>query len=272
MQSFAAYNIDNSIRENSSSGGAFYALAYQVLNSGGIVCGAAFDEDFSVKHSFAYTIEQLHKLLGSKYVQSDLKGVFLKIKEYLSQGALVLFSGTPCQVAGLIKYIGVNSNLITVDFVCHGVPSPKIWKLYINELQTKHKLKAVNFRDKKFGWRNFTLSFKYENGKSIHKKRSFEPYMKCFLQDLDLRPSCYECQSKGINRPSDLTLADLWGADEVDSQLMGDEGITLVVVHSEKGKKLFESAKNLLEVKDVNIDTALKHNRYMITSVNRRES
>lgn len=272
MQSFAVYNRDNIIRKKSSSGGAFYALGLKVIEAGGVVCGASFGHNFSVQHSFAFTKEDLERMIGSKYVQSDLKGVFQNIKEFLNEGKLVMFSGTPCQVAGLKNYIGENPKLITVDFVCHGVPSPKIWRAYIDELQRKNRLEKVNFRDKHFGWKNFTLTFKYENGKYVANKRWAEPYMKCFLRDLDLRPSCYECKSKGVDRPSDLTLADLWGADDIDKELNGDEGITLVVVHSEKGKRILDSAADLLISKEIALEAALKHNRYMTTSVKKNEA
>ena len=242
---YAAVNNDESVRLQSSSGGIFTLLAESVLDRGGIVFGACFDQNWNVVHDYTETKEGLAKFRGSKYVQSHVGNCFIQVKTFLDSGREVLFSGTPCQVAGLKNYLRKPySNLFTVDLVCHGVPSPEVWKKYLQETVSRaygiKKKKVVNFGDyisdisfraKDKGWKNFTVKIIFRNGK-IEMMPFFEnPYMKAFLSNLSLRPSCYACPVKLHHVQSDISLADFWGVNEINPELDDDKGCGLVLIN-----------------------------------------
>lgn len=267
---YAASILNEDVRKNSSSGGIFTAIAEQIIENNGIVYGAAFSEDLSVKHIGVTNTSDLDKLRRSKYVQSDLNGHFKKIKEQLENNTTVLFSGTPCQVGGLLSYLQKPyENLITLDFVCHGVPSPKAWEEYLGfqEKAYNSKVTEVNFRDKSKGWKNCSISLGFENGKIYIKKFRQDPYMKAFLSNISLRSSCYECKFKSVNHKSDITLADYWGIDKVNPSLDDNKGLSMVLVQSKKGEELLNKVKNSITLAETDVTEVFPYNPCIIKSV-----
>lgn len=265
---FAATNKDELIRLNSSSGGVFSALAASVLNRGGVVWGAAFNDDFSVEHKKIDNIKDIAILRGTKYVQSNTYKAYPEIKKDLSGGVIVLFAGTPCQVEGLLSFLGKKyDNLITIDFVCHGVPSNLIWQKYINQFGVPLQ---VNFRDKKTGWRNYSITLSFQK-KIISESHNDNPYMKAFLYNYTLRPSCYSCKFKKEDRLSDITLADFWGAWEIAPDENDDKGLSAVFVHSDVGKRALENASNDLQFVPIDYKRTIEKNPAYIEPARRPE-
>lgn len=243
---YAAYSNNDDIRINSSSGGIFSELAINVLEKNGIVFGCTMNDDFSVsKHIKIQDVNELYKLRGSKYLQSDVSCTYEEIKYFLKNNKKVLFSGTPCQVAGLKSFLGDysnDSNLVTVDIICHGTPSPKIWNCYKANLEKSFNsdIKNVSFRNKSDGWQKYSLLCEFKNNKEYKKHSTEDLYLRGFVADYYLRPSCYDCQFKGDNIKSDITLADFWGIDKVNPQFNDNKGTSLVIIHSPKGQQIFD--------------------------------
>ena len=220
----------------SSSGGVVPALAEQVIADGGVVIGAVLNDDMTVGHAEAYDMAGVEKMRGSKYVQSDLYASYEDVRYWLSEGRKVMFSGTPCQVAGLHKYLGKPyDDLVTVDVLCHGVPSPGLWEKYVKALEKKRgaRMEYVRFKDKTAGWRHY--AFTTSLGSCPYMD---DPYMALFVQDMSLRPSCYKCAARGGRSGSDLTLSDLWSVQRCAPELSDDRGVSGVYVNSEKGRAL----------------------------------
>ncbi len=243
---YAVKNNDESIRNASSSGGVFYLLAKEVLKKDGVVYGAAFDKELNLVHQSTENAD-IRKLMQSKYLQSNTGDTFVKVRNELKEGRFVLYAGTPCQVNGLKNYIGKNyDNLLLVDFVCHGVPSPKVFSKYIKEWEEKEKAKVVDvkFRDKATGWSSFSLKIVFDDGRERLVRMNKDVYMQLFLKNIDLRASCYHCMAKGENRASDITLADFWGGNKRYPDFVDDTGTTLVFVNSDKGEKTFNAIKD----------------------------
>lgn len=228
--------------DRSSSGGIFPALAKVVIDDGGVVFGAVVEPDMTVGHAEAQTLEQVQHMRGSKYVQSDLYSVFSDIREYLEADRRVLFTGTPCQVAGLRKYLGDRyEGLIAVDVACHGVPGPGLWEMYVKALEMKHGARMISagFRDKARGWRHYCFKAAFE-GKELTVKAVDDPYMALFMQDMTLRPSCYSCPSRGGRSCSDLTLSDLWSVARTAPDMDDDRGVSGVLVNTAAGQDLLD--------------------------------
>ena len=229
---YAAYTEDE-IRMSSSSGGIFPLLADTVLAEGGVVFGAAFTRELSVQHIMVSSPDQLKKLQGSKYLQSDINGTYAEVKRQLAEGRRVLFSGTGCQIAGLKKYLGNDPDmLLTVDVICHGVPSENVWRTYLEWLEKENgaAVEKVTLRDKKTGWKTYSVSVEFGNGNKydqIHKK---DLYMQTFLKDICLRPSCYDCRFKPLSSQADITLGDCWGIHKYMPEMrwiLSDPGLLL---------------------------------------------
>lgn len=248
-QIYAARHKDMHEIETSRSGAAFIAISDYVLEQGGVVYGAGYAEHFRVIHKRATNKEERNEFKGSKYVQSDLRDIFPKVKADLKQGLTVLFSGTPCQTAGLASYIGkrLREKLILVDIVCHGVPAPYIWRDYLTYLEKKYKqpIVEVNFRDKsRVGWNEHIESFVFQDG----SKKEFNTYTYLFYRHIMLRPSCSKCHYTNFNRPSDFTLADYWGWEKLSPDFNKDnKGCSLLFVNTEKGLEIFEKRKEELD-------------------------
>lgn len=247
---FAAMSKREDQRLHSTSGGVFSLLAEDVLNSKGVVFGAAYDEQQQVYHRCINSVNDISLLQGAKYVQSDLGDSFTKVKSELDNGRIVLFSGTPCQVAGLKKYLGKDyGNLLTVDLVCHGVPSPKAWNAYleyrkINDEQSEIA-KHINLRSKHTGWSNYAYSvvYQYSNGFEYENKNGVDSYMRAFVGNMILRPSCSQCHFKGVHRCSDFTLGDFWGIWDLHPEMDDNKGTSLVLIHTDKGREYWEAIK-----------------------------
>lgn len=245
---YGAYNKDDNVRLKSSSGGIFHALAKCIIAEGGIVYGAVLErkgDSFICHHQRCNSIAELESLLGSKYLQSSLGNTFCEIKELLTQNRTVLFCGTPCQVSGLKSYLGNSyNNLFLIDFVCHGVPKKQLLEKVISEEGTAG-LSAIEFRNKKFGWQNYSFALFYENGNSIYRTRYECDFMKLYLTNAYLRPSCYKCRNKQ-NYHSDITLGDFWGIEKykVFSPEDLQKGMSIMVVNSEKGHLFLEKMKD----------------------------
>lgn len=251
---YAAKNYDVNIIEQSSSGGIFTLFAEKIIKEDGVVFGAKFNDKWEVIHDYIETGHDISMFRESKYVQSKIADTYKKAEIFLKQGRKVLYSGTPCQIKGLKLYLRHEyTNLLTIDFVCHGVPSPGIWQQYLNEMffipknDKRHlKLTSINFRNKKYGWKNFCLAFKGQNKQgygsfSLFDKHSNNPYMKAFLKDLTLRPSCYNCPAREGKSQSDITLADFWGIWNIDSEFNDDKGTSAVLFYNSKYFNFLES-------------------------------
>ncbi|MBE6794034.1 MAG: 4Fe-4S dicluster domain-containing protein [Ruminococcaceae bacterium] len=258
----AAYNNNRSVIENSSSGGIFTALSEYVISNGGVVYGAAFTDDFNVSHIRVDSIGDIALLKGSKYLQSFLGDALLQVKSDLKSGLKVLFSGTPCQIAGLRSFLKKPyDNLICVDIICHSVPSSLVWQYYLKNAESVigAEIQQVNFRDKRDNWQQYCMSIKSSSGEYV-RKLDENAYMKAFLTGLSTRPSCYSCKFKGQNRGSDITIGDFWGCSDVCPEFVNDRGTSLVLLQTEKGKIIFDCVKNNLNTLMVDHEQALAHN------------
>lgn len=267
---YAAYNKNQEIRLDSSSGGVFTLLAECIINQGGVVFGARFNDQFEVVHCNVDSTVELSKLRGSKYTQSKIGNGYVKAKEFLNQDRLVLFTGTPCQIGGLKAYLGKEyKNLFCQDIICHGVPSPKLWQKYVvyRENRAGSPARRIAFRQKNEGWKRYSVSFLFNNDTEYHQTLDKDLMMTAFLRNACLRPSCYDCSFKTMHRQSDITLADFWGIQNIIPEMDDDKGTSLLIVNSDKGNELFESIKNQIEFKMTDLNEAIKYNPSMISSV-----
>lgn len=268
--SFACTAKDGNFAKQSSSGGVFPLLANMFAEQQAVIYGAAFDNNWMVKHIRVNDIDELKKLYTSKYVQSDMGDSFKQVKHDLDTGKEVLFAGTPCQVAGLKSYLSKEyNNLTTVDFICHGVPSPSVWQSYIKEkaVNLNSKIIDISFRNKKDGWKNFGFMFKTRDGKEIYERANDNIYMQGFLKNLYLRPSCYDCKFKTLNRASDITLADFWGVEKMLPEMETAKGVSLCWASSEKGKNILIEVLEQTVYKKVDLNEAVKYNSAAVKSV-----
>lgn len=249
LHTYAAKNRDSEVQRTSSSGGVFFALVeYVIIEKQGVVFGARFNDKWEVVHDYAETLEDAKAFKGSKYVQSRIGDNFKKTEDFLKSGRTVLFSGTPCQIAGLRLFLrkDYGEQLILVDIACHGVPSPLIWREYLNYIASQNKfhekdIKDISFRDKRNGWQHYGTRIAIDQRKD--KKILFEPmpenlYMQGFLKDLYLRPSCYACPAKSGKSHSDITLADFWGIQTTYPELYRKGYNSMVLSRSEKGERI----------------------------------
>lgn len=268
--SYAIKNNDEEVRKKSSSGGVFTAFAKRTIEEDGIVYGASFDEQWSIKHIGITKKEDLHHLQGSKYVQSNTFGIYKDIKEKLQEGISVLFTGTPCQVAGLKHYLQKEyENLTTIDIICHGVPSPKIWKDYLSEVTNRYKLPIVHidFRNKVTGWKDYHFVINFADlATEDNKKRGHiichhhdNIYMQLFLNDYILRPSCHSCMFRKGKSGSNYTLGDYWGIQNVNADFDDDRGISLLLEY-DKPKSIPSYIKQHCTMIETSVESALKEN------------
>ena len=264
IDSYAAQNKDKEELLKSSSGGLFSVFARYILNKQGVVYGATFKEDLSVEHTEINNIEDLDLLRGSKYVQSNTLDTFSKVKNNLENNKLVLYSGTPCQIAGLKQFLQKDyKNLYLIDIVCHGVPSQKLFKKYKQSLEDKEKSKITkySFRDKsKNGW-GLNLKIEFENNKKENKRHIVDSYYKSFLHGDTYRECCYSCKYANLQRIGDITLADFWGIENIKSDFDIKDGVSAILVNTEKGKKLFEECKENINYMSATIESVVKDNR-----------
>ena len=293
---YAAKNKNEEIRLKSSSGGIFTLLAEKIIKEKGVVFGARFDENWNVIHDYTETIEGLEWFRGSKYVQSVIGNNLKKAKQFLTEGRKVLFSGTPCQIAGLKKYLRKEyENLLAVEVVCHGVPSPKVWRDYIEYKRAKRGtgknsvssslnelpvVTGISFRDKSNGWKKFGFKISYaafkaaENtvSKSVISNSEITPFnedlfMKGFLKNLYLRPSCYHCAARQGKSGADISIADYWGVQSIHPELDDDKGTGLVLINTKHGVNYFNSIKDQIDSLISSYDKAIMQNPCIIKSV-----
>ena len=247
----AVKHLDDTIRMSSTSGGMFTAMSDYIIDNNGVVYGACFDENLRVIHKKATSKDERDLFKGSKYVQSDLNNVLIEIKTLLEQQNLVLFCGTPCQVAGLKGFLSDidTQNLFTCDLVCHGVTSPMIWNDHLKHLEIDKGIKVINysFRSKMLGWHSHTEVAEFENGKKEYLTLNMQRYKLLYHSNYILRPSCYNCVFANYDRLSDITLGDFWGIDRVMPDYDDNKGISLVLINSHKGKILFDHVKEKVE-------------------------
>lgn len=232
--------------------------------------GASFDNEFRVKHCYADTMEGIAQFRGSKYVQSVIGDTYMQAKQFLEQGSVVLFTGTPCQIGGLRSYLSNDyANLYCQDIVCHGVPAPVVWEKYMQYRQGcgKSKIQRISFRDKTLGWKNYRVAIDFQNGKEYRQASGDDFMMQAFLGHVCLRPSCHQCQFKSLHRQSDITLGDFWGIQDEMPEMDDDRGTSLLIVNSDEGKKLLENIQSDLVVQKTDIQRAVSHNPAMIRSV-----
>lgn len=258
----AVWSKDQQLRFQSTSGGFFSELAYLVIDKGGIVVGAAYDKECQIKHVIVTRKQDVERIRQSKYAQSNIGYTFRAIKENIND-KLVLFSGTPCQVAALIEYIGgVRDNLITMDFICRGVNSPKAFRAWLNEIEEKNHacVNRVWFKYKDTGWKKSpkTTRIDLNNGKTIIQRDELNPFMYGYLvPNLFIRPSCGECVYKGQDRLSDITVGDFWG---IDKSFDDDGGTSMVQINTNKGKMYFDELKNNINAHECSLEDISKGN------------
>lgn len=259
---YSGWSKNDSIRMDSSSGGAFTEIAYSVLKQGGIVFGCMFDAHFRVIHSYIDNVTDLQKLRRSKYVQSYIGDSYLNAAKFLKAGRIVLFSGTPCQIAGLKAFLKKEyDNLYTVDLVCHGVPSPKLWEDYKQYIENKEQIKIeeIRFRDKKISWIYFHMIIK--GGNREYEGNYFKDrWLRVFLSDYYLRDNCYHCKYTSIERVADFTIADWWGykGKEKNDKGYRKKGVSLILVNTEHGILLSQAWLPQMNLKERTLEEAIK--------------
>lgn len=265
---YALRAVDEDVVFRSSSGGVFGTLASCAVSSGGVVFGAGYDSQLKVVHKSAKTSEELLPLMGSKYVQSDLGNSYREIKALLQDGVQVLFTGTPCQCAGLKSFLGKEyENLLLVDFVCHGVPSPALFKNYLDTMSSKEKVVSVRFRDKTEDKKSgHYISLHYSTLPGYRVPTVKDPYMLAFVQNISLRKSCYSCNFKNFLSGSDITIGDFWGIDKTDSPLKNKEGVSLCILNTEKGMRFFSLIEDKADCDLRTLEEAIAENRAITTS------
>lgn len=266
LKCYASKSVCLDTLQKSSSGGIFGLIAENILEKGGIVFGAAFGSDISVVHRSIDNKIDLPKIQRSKYSQSIIGTTYQEAEEKLKAGKLVLYSGTPCQILGLRLFLKKEyTNLITIDIACHSVPSPKIWKAYL-ETQKHLNFNKVNFRNKKNGWLNYGFSLNRGNEEVFYQKTSENVFMRGFLNDLYSRPSCSRCPAKEGRSGSDLTLADFWGIEKILPDFNARNGASAVMLNTPKGLSIFEKIISSTESQPVYYEDIICGNPALVKS------
>lgn len=268
---FAAWHLDETIRRESSSGGVFSALAQAVFERGGVVVGAAFDDQLVVRHEIVDSLDELHRLRGSKYVQSEVSTeLYRSIRDMLDGGRIVLFSGTPCQVAGLRKFLGEpRENLVCCDFICKGVPSPLLLNSYFQYCEHNDRpVVSISFRDKTFGWKKPSVRVEFACGDSkVSDMLSEHPYTVAFARNCALRAACYACHFCGTSRTGDLTIADFWGVgNKYPEYDQDDKGTSLILANTKVGQNWVDACRESLFVGPADLKAAMAGNPMLVRS------
>lgn len=270
LEVYAAKNSDDDIRLKSSSGGIFTLLAEQTIKGGGVVFGACWDKDWNVKHDYIDNISDLQRFRSSKYLQSVIGDNYLKAEQFLKTGRKVMFTGTPCQIAGLKHFLRKEyHNLLAVEVICHSVPSPGVWQQYLTtRLHTlkwqKSDIRNISFRDKKTGWKTYSFVIENKDGNSFIELSSKNAFMRGFLADLYTRPSCYACPAKQLRSGSDLTLGDFWGIESLMPEIDDDKGVSAIIANSDKGKQVLHNIN--VELYEVQYDKLTTRNPALVKS------
>lgn len=271
-EAWAAYSKNEAERSKSSSGAVFYELANRVLENRGVVIGAAFGDGWKVEHIAVESIDDLPKLQTSKYVQSDTNGIFRKTKAFLEAERQVMFVGTPCQCNALNCFLNKKyDNLLLIDFICHGVPSPMVWQKYLKSISNDEVISHISFRDKTDGWKSYNHLIQFSDN-MIKQPYYTVSYMNLFLNDLILRKSCYNCNSKFPHKSSDITLGDLWGAEHIVPEMDDDKGLSLVIVNTKKGQDYFGYINESIISKTIQFKDAVNYNPSAVSSCDEPEN
>lgn len=265
LKVYAAYANDKNIRLASSSGAMFSLLANKILSEGGVVYGVRMSDDcYKAQYARVDSIDGLSALRGSKYLQAKLGDTYKNVKKDLQEGASVLFTGTGCYVNGLKTFLGKDyDNLMCMDIVCHGTPSPKLWKKYVEyrEKQNNSKMIYASFRNKdKHDWDGFEMKEIDESHKEVWISRHIDPYFSMFVKNICLRPSCYSCTAK-YYKLSDITVADFWGIDSVAPEMNDNLGVSLIITRTNKGQLIFDSISDKLNRKEVSYEDGVRENK-----------
>ena len=258
---YAARNKDENIVKKSSSGGLFIPLSDYILEENGMICGAKFNEEYLVTHDITNNKEIRDSFCGSKYLQSNVGDIYKEVEKNLKVGRKVLFTGTPCQVDGLKNYLNKEyDNLVLMDFVCHGVPSPILFKKHIDKKSKKYKdnISNLTFRYKKAEWGTQNLKINFNNGKIYSKKGMRDTYYNLFLSNIILRPSCYKCRYSNTNRVSDITIADFWGIEDIKPKFHSKNGASLLIINTKKGEILINDIKDEITLEESSFEEAKK--------------
>lgn len=278
----AAKASDTVVRESSSSGGVFSLLAKEIVSSGGVVFGAAFDHsDWHVYHQAVETEDDLMELRGSKYVQSDIRGCYNAVKSQLLAGREVLFSGTPCQIAGLKNFIGMTSHILLdrlflVEIVCHAVPSPLAWRKYLEQRVADcyddragglGRIRRIAFRSKKCGWKRFSMSLGFGNGTEYSCLFPDDPFMKGFLAELYNRPSCHHCYCRNLRSGADIVLGDFWGIEKTLPSFDDDRGVSVVIALTEKGFAAVKRLAARCDLMESRLENVASGNRALVGDI-----
>ena len=266
---FVGNCVDKNVLMKSSSGGIFSAVAHEVIKSNGIVYGAAWIKPRRVEHVGIDSIDDLDKIRGSKYVQSEIGLSFREVKNHLTKGRIVCFVGTPCQISGLKSFLGKHyENLLTIDIVCHGVPNQRMLNDDLNYMAKKYKISPqfIKFRDKKYGWG--TKGSISDGKKSIKYNAVNSPYYYFFLKANLYRPSCYNCRFPAEGRQGDLTIGDYWNVNSFDEKTFGNTkyGISCILINSDKGKEWFDRAANNLQISPSSFESISRRNGQLVES------
>lgn len=271
---FAAFSLNESIRYNSTSGGIFSEIALSILENGGIVVGATYKDGMLVEHRLCNSEKDIVNLRQSKYLQSEKINIYKQIGVQLRNNKKVLFIGTPCECHALLSYLSAcriaDEHLIIGDFICRGANSPKVFQMYIKELEDKYNspVKRVWFKNKIISWSEFSTRIEFENGEVYSKTREEDYYIKGYIEGcLYVRESCYRCQFKGKNRQTDFTLGDFWGIDKLNPKLDCRNGVSMLMINSQKGIDLLDSLKNKLYLEEYEYADVLKGNGCIEKSV-----
>ena len=260
----AAWSKDKKTRKISTSGGVFSEFAHKFIEKNGIVVGAVYN-NHKVYHTVATNETELARMRGSKYVQSDVGGIYREIKEYLEKDRYVLFSGTPCQVFALNRFMGKKyDNLVTIDLICHGVPSPRVFGDYCNYMEEKYsnKISKIFFRNKKPGWVVYGMKIIFDNNEVYENDTKNDPYLVGFLRDYFINDGCHNCHFTNVKRFSDITIADFWGYTSNEYEFLDDDkGISLILLNTEKGRRLFDDIKDSVKYQKKDIEMAIRGNR-----------
>ena len=265
-----AKHNDAEVRKASSSGGAFSLIAQTFIANGGVVVGCAMNDKLQACHIVCQTEDELVRLRSSKYVQSNMDGVYPQIRRLLREGRKVLFSGTPCQVAGLRRYlIKSYDNLYCIDVLCHGVPSPKLFREYKQMMEQQYGAKAtfVSYRCKKKEWKRLYIDLQFQNGKEYFKSATFDPYMQLFLGNGSQRNACFHCPFTTTHRQGDISLGDFWGIGRNHPELDDEKGISMILVNSDKGSEMFERIKTNTVCFDSTLDQAIAGNKVLVENI-----
>lgn len=270
LEVYAAKNTDTKVRQLSSSGGIFTLLAEQTIKDGGVVFGACWDDEWNVGHDYAETLDEIVKFRSSKYLQSIIGESYKKTEFFLKTGRKVMFTGTPCQIAGLKHFLRKEyTKLLAVEVICHSVPSPGIWQEYLADKlsslnKTKADVKSISFRDKSTGWNSYSFVIESKDGRIYKELSRHNLFMKGFLADLYTRPSCYACPFKELKSGSDITLGDFWGIETLLPELDDDRGMSAVTANTEKGLALLQEVD--AELTEVAYDEVVKRNPALVRS------